>query len=175
MQLQSFVKTARHPTLCFVTGLVLAIVVWQPALLRARSVVKAGNATLWKYLDDGKAPDAAWRDIDFDDSHWKSGKAPLGYGRVGLGTEVGWGTDKDHKFITTWFRHTFDRPELRAGERLVIVYCLDNGAVFYLNGREFGRDNMPAGPLTANTLAPRAIGANDEGFYLRMSVPTAWT
>jgi hypothetical protein len=167
-------KTLRHPAIRLTAVLLLALVVSRSALLSARSLVETGNATVWKFLDDGKEPDAAWRGVDFDDSHWKSGKAPLGYGRTGLGTEVGWGTDKANKFITTWFRHTFDRPELKPGERLAIVFCVDDGAVFYLNGREFGRENMPNGPLTMNTLAPRAIGANDEGFYLRMSVPAAW-
>ena len=167
-------KTFRHPTLGPLSGLLLALVVLRPTLLSARSIVEAGNATVWKYLDDGKEPDAAWRGVDFDDSQWKSGKTPLGYGRMGLSTAVGWGTDKDHKFITTWFRHTFDQPELKPGERLAIVFCVDDGAAFHLNGREFGRANMPDGWLDMNTLAPRAIDVGDEGFYLRMSVPTSW-
>jgi hypothetical protein len=167
-------KTSRHPAIRLATGLLLTLLVSRPALLSARSIVEAGNATVWKFRDDGKEPDAAWRDLDFDDSHWKSGKTPLGYGRTGLSTEVGWGTDKEHKFITTWFRHTFDRPELKPGERLVIVFCVDDGAVFHLNGREFGRVNMPDGRLDMNTLAPRAINVGDEGFYLRMPVPTSW-
>lgn len=154
-------------------GLLLAIIVSQPALLWARSIVKAGNATVWKYLDDGKEPDSAWREVGFDDSRWKSGKSPLGYGRAGLGTEVGWGADKERKFITTWFRHTFDRPELKPGQRLVIVFCVDDGAIFYLNGRELGRENMPDGPVAANAMTPRAIGPNDEGLYLRMLVPVS--
>ena len=167
-------KTLRHSAICLVTGLLLTFVVSRPNALSARSIVEAGNATVWKFCDDGIEPNARWRDVDFDDSHWKSGKAPLGYGRTGLNTKVGWGTDKANKFITTWFRHTFDRPELKPGERLAIVFCVDDGAVFYLNGREFGRENMPDGPLTANTLAPRAIDTDDEGFYLRRSVPASW-
>jgi hypothetical protein len=84
---------------------------------------------------------------------------------------VGWGPDKDNRYITTWFRHTFDRPDLKPGERLVINFCVDDGLVIYLNGREIGRENLPDGPLTPTTLAPRAIGPNDEGFYQRMPVP----
>ena len=166
-------KTPCHPTIRLVTGLLLAIVLLQPALLPARSIVEAGNATVWKYLDDGKEPGAAWREADFDDSNWKSGKAPLGYGRTGLGTETGWGADKEHKFITTWFRHTFDRPELKPGERLAINFCVDDGAVIYLNGRELGRANMPDGPLNANTITLRNIGNDEEGYYLRMAVPVS--
>lgn len=166
-------KTLFCPTHRFVTGLLFAVVVLPSATLRARSIVEAGNITVWKYLDDGKEPDAAWREPEFDDSTWKSGKAPLGYGRTAVGTEVGWGTDKERKFVTTWFRHGFDGPELKPGERLSIVFCVDDGAVVYLNGRELGRANMPEAPPAANTTAPRAIGTNDEGFYLRMPVPVA--
>ncbi|MEN6498198.1 MAG: EDR1-related protein [Thermoguttaceae bacterium] len=173
MQLQPIMKIWRHPAFCLVPGLLLAIVAFRPGLLSARSIVEAGNATVWRYLDDGKEPEAAWREVDFDDSHWKSGKAPLGYGRERLGTDVGWGTDTKQKFITTWMRHTFDRPDLKPGERLVLVFCVDDGAVFYLNGQELGRDNLTSGPLTANTTAPRAIGSKGEGFYLRMPVPVS--
>jgi len=161
------------PAIRLLAQLLLAMLVLRPSTLPARSVFEIGNATVWKYVDEGKEPDAAWRGLDFDDSQWKSGKGPIGYGRTGLGTEVGFGSDKAHKYITTWFRHTFDCPKLKPGERLALVYCVDDGAVFYLNGQEICRDNMPAGPLTADTLAPTAVGTADEGFYLRMPVPVA--
>lgn len=164
-------KIFDHAALRPILYLLLTLAVLRPAASGARSIVEAGSATSWRWLDDGKGS-AAWREVDFDDSQWKSGKAPLGYGRTGLSTEVGWGADKEHKFITTWFRHAFDRPELKPGERLVIVFCVDDGAVIYLNGQELGRANMPAGPFAANTTTPGAIGPSDEGFYLRMPVPT---
>lgn len=166
-------NSSPHPLRRSIAGLIFAAVVVLPATLSARSIVEAGNGTVWKYLDDGKQPDTAWWEVDFDDSKWKSGKAPLGYGRKALATEVGGGDDKEQKFITTWLRHAFERPELKPDERLVIVFCVDDGAVFYLNGRELGRSNMPDGALTANATAPRAIGNNDEGFYLRMLVPVS--
>ena len=164
-------KIPRRAALRSMLCLLLALAVLRPVASQARSIVEAGGATSWRYLDDGKEP-AAWQAIDFDDASWKAGPAPLGYGRTNLCTEVGFGSDKEHKFITTWFRHAFERPELKPGERLVIVFCVDDGAVIYLNGQEVGRANMPAGPFTANTTAPAAIGPNDEGFYLRMSVPS---
>lgn len=170
VHLQSFAGTLRHSSRRAVTGALLLLAL-NPAALCARSIVEAGNTTVWKYLDDGKEPPVAWREADFDDSGWKFGRAPLGYGRTGLSTEVDWGPDKDHKFVTTWFRHAFDRPELKPGQRLVIVFCVDDGAVVYLNGRELGRENMPDGSVTAATMAPRAVGPKDEGFYLRMHVP----
>jgi hypothetical protein len=164
-------KTSCSSTLGLLACWLLVTTALQPMALSARSLIEAGNATSWRYLDNGTEP-AAWQAIDLDDANWKSGPAPLGYGRTNLCTTVGWGADKEHKFITTWFRHTFDRPEVKPGERLVIVFCVDDGAVIYLNGQELGRANMPAGPFTANSTTPAAIGPNDEGFYLRMPVPT---
>ena len=114
-------------------------------------------------MDEGTETDAAWRTADFDDSKWKSGRVPLGYGDPGLGTEVRWGPDESSKFIATWFRRTFDRPELKSGERLVLIFCVDDGAEIYLNGQELGRVNMPDGPLPANTLASHALADSDEG------------
>jgi hypothetical protein len=154
-----------------VPWLLLAIAAFHPATLPARSVFEAGSATAWRYLDGGQEPDAAWQEAAFDDSQWKSGRAPLGYGDPGLGTEISWGADGERKPVTTWFRRAFDAPELEPGERLVIACCVDDGAALFLNGREVGRINLPDGPLNAKATATRALSDADEGFYRRLSVP----
>ncbi len=164
-------KPLKHPTIRRLSGLLLVIAALDADALSARSIIQAGNAGVWKYRDNGREPDGAWRHADFDDATWSSGRAPLGYGDPAMGTEVGWGGSAAHKFITTWFRRACDRPEVKPGERLVIVLCVDDGAVIYLNGREIGRANMPDGPVTADTLALRSLSDSDEGFYLRMPVP----
>lgn len=172
-QERKFMRGVNKVVCRFVASWLVLVVIAPPARLSGRSIIEAGNETVWRYLDDGQAPDENWRGVEFDDTQWKSGPAPLGYGRPALGTAVGWGTDKDHRFITTWFRRSFERPELKPGECLVINFCVDDGAVFYLNGRELARENMPEGRLLADTTAPRAVGPNDEGFYLRIPVPVA--
>jgi hypothetical protein len=155
-----------------VGGLLPAICFFQPALVPARDIVQAGSATVWKYLDNGSAPAADWKQPDFDDSQWKSGKAPLGYGEPKLSTQVRTGAEAGPQAITTWFRCKFDSPNLKPGERLVVVLCVDDGAVVYLNGQEIGRTNMPDGPVDASTVARRVIPNDDEGFYSRLRVPT---
>ena len=65
--------------------LIAAAALIPSAGVHARTVLKAGNATVWKYFDDGAEPGAGWQKPGFDDSKWKSGKAPLGVRRNGAG------------------------------------------------------------------------------------------
>ena len=67
-----------------------------------------------------------WNQPDFDDSQWKLGKAPLGYGEPRLGTQIRSGADAAHQAITTSFRCEFDASELKPGEPLVILCCIDD-------------------------------------------------
>lgn len=163
------VRIRRALSLAF--RLLMVIVAIEPGALLARTVLEAGNGTVWKYLDNGVEPKAAWRQPGFDDSQWKSGPAPLGYGEPQLGTQVRFGADEARKQITTWFRHEFDSPELKPGERLVVLLCVDDGAVVYLNGQELERTNMPSGRVTASTLARETVDNRGEGFYARVRVP----
>jgi hypothetical protein len=87
----------------------------RPALLPARTIVEAGSATVWKYLDDGAPPDAAWRQVGYEESKWKAGQAPLGFGEARLATQLNPGVDAKHRTTTFWFRREFDAPRLQSG------------------------------------------------------------
>ena len=115
----------------------------------------------WKYLDDGSEPDSTWKDADFDDSDWKTGLAPFGYpddeerplfGAVKTRTD--YGTDTNNRYITTYFRKTFDvsDPSILA-DKGSIRLGIDDGVVLYLNGQEIGRYNMPDGSVGYSTTA----------------------
>jgi hypothetical protein len=155
-------KALRSASLRLALALSLAAVALHSGV--ARSVLEAGAGTVWNYLDEGE-PGAGWREAGFDDPKWKSGKAPLGFGETRLGTQF------QKKPLTAWFRREFDAPELKAGEGLVILLCMDDGAIVYLNGKELGRANLPKGRVTASTTALRDIADRDEGSYLRLRVP----
>src|SRR4051812_12690999 len=94
----------------------LRVVLWlllfglglRSASLGADAASEVGGSAVWKYLDDGSEPEAAWRRSGFDDSKWRSGKAPLGYGDTRLKTLVRFGNDAVHKHVTTWFRSSFE-------------------------------------------------------------------
>ena len=61
--------------------------------------------------------------------------------------------------VTAYFRTTFEVEDPKTWERLELQHKIDDGGVIYLNGKELTRVNMPAGPLTADTVASRNISS----------------
>ncbi|MDB4808248.1 lamin tail domain-containing protein, partial [Verrucomicrobia bacterium] len=96
--------------------------------------------TEWKYNADGKNLGTTWRKTDYDDSAWPSGKSYLG-----LAT-----SRQNYKMTTTlkmgpttfYFRKAFDFDPSAGGGELQINFLVDDGAVFYLNGKQIHRVNM---------------------------------
>jgi transglutaminase-like putative cysteine protease len=67
------------------------------------------------------------------------------------------------------------KSSLNRGEGLVLLLCVDDGAVVYVNGREITRVNMPDGKVSPRSIASKTIKGTDEGNYQRIRVPlTAW-
>src|SRR5437867_4858564 len=137
--------------------------------LGADSLITRGAT--WNYLDNGSDQGTAWREPDFDDSSWASGPGQLGYGDGDEATVVSFGPDPTSKFITTYFRHAFDVADASAVSNLVLHVLRDDGVVVYLNGVEVFRNNMPAGPISFNTLASGVVP--DENAYVAAPIPTA--
>ncbi|HEU0008319.1 MAG TPA: EDR1-related protein [Verrucomicrobiae bacterium] len=155
--------------------LALAVGCLWPLAGAGRTLLDAGTATEWKFLTGTNPPPAAWREAGFDDAAWQSGTAPLGYGTSRLTTLLARPPGATNGSVTTWFRRELVASPLQAGEGLDILLCVDDGAVVYFNGREIARPNMPAGDVSAATLARRAVNGRAEGFYSRVSVPNgAW-
>jgi hypothetical protein len=111
----------------------------------------------WKYLDDGSDQGSAWRSAGFVDDGWSNGIPQLGYGDGDETTVVGFGPDANSKYITTYFRHTFNIPNASVYTNLLVRLLRDDGAVVYINGNEVLRDNLPAGTILFSTLASAAI------------------
>ncbi len=116
----------------------------------------------WKYLDNGSDQKALWQAAAFNDTAWKSGPAELGYGDDDEATKVEFGPDATMKFVTTYFRHTFDLKEAAKAKSVLLQLVADDGAVVYLNGEEVWRLNMPVGDITSQTLSATSIGGADE-------------
>ncbi|MFM9279805.1 PA14 domain-containing protein [Paenibacillus jiagnxiensis] len=120
----------------------------------------------WAYLDDGSDQGTAWRAVDFDDSGWAKGAAPLGYASSGkdqnLNTKIDYGNDSGNKHITTYYRNEFAVADVSAIKQLTGTLIRDDGAVIYLNGQEVYRTNMPEGTVTYSTLASGAVGDERE-------------
>jgi len=134
------------------------------------TLVSSGGT--WKYKDTGVDQHTAWRASGFDDSGWSSGAAELGYGDGGEATTVSYGPDANNKYITTWFRKTFELSSATIAHSLKVELMRDDGAVIYLNGHEILRANMPdVKGILASTVASSAVAGADESTFFSYDIP----
>ena len=114
-----------------------------------------GNNTLeFIFVNGGAAPNPSGLHVQFD------AKAI----QFRNNTEVAEGPP------THYFRHTFDYDgDLTAEHTVELNALLDDGAVFYLNGQEVFRQNMPAGPISYSTPAAENISIPTQSG--RMEIP----
>lgn len=131
------------------------------AVYESITLLPAGST--WLYWDQGVDPGEGWESAGFDDSAWLAGPGPLGYGDTHQLTTVGYGPSDVTKYITTWFRTTFEAST--ALDTVTLSLLRDDGAIVYLNGVEVVRDNMPDGDVTADTLSVASTGSSDETAY----------
>ena len=105
----------------------------------------------WQYHQAPVDPGDNWEMPDFDDSTWSTGKGILFNESSALpgpkNTELELGS------LAYYFRSTFEWDSSQASGDLVLNHVVDDGAVFYLNGVEFSRFNMPSGEITFETEA----------------------
>jgi hypothetical protein len=125
---------------------------------------------VWKYLADGSDAGTSWRARGFDDSGWPSGPGKLGYGDSTVATVVPFGPSTTNKYITTYFRHSFEVADPRKIATLELGLLVDDGAVVYLNGVEIVRQNLPEGPIGHRTLALSAVSGSAENRYTLYTV-----
>ncbi|HWB04547.1 MAG TPA: glycoside hydrolase family 18 protein [Verrucomicrobiales bacterium] len=124
----------------------------------------AGTVTLidhgsgWRYYDAAAAPPAVWKERTFNDSSWRLGETPLGYGDGDEATVV----DSANGRITTYCRRSFSVAAPASIGALTLRLVRDDGAAVYLNGAEVGRTNLPPGALTSATLATANVGGTEE-------------
>lgn len=118
-----------------------------------------GAGSTWRYLDDGSNPGTAWRAPAFDDGAWASGPAQLGYGDGDEATVIQ-GGPATNRFVTSYFRRTFQVANPRAFRAVRLELLRDDGAAVYLNGQEVVRDNLAAN-ATFSTYALSSPGADE--------------
>lgn len=124
----------------------------------------------WSYLDNGSDQGTVWYDKSFDASTWKTGFGKFGYGDTQQ-TVVSYGSSSSKKYVTTYFRKTFEVSEaVKSTSNFILNLLRDDGAVVYLNGKEIVRSNMPTGPISSTTLAPASVGGTNETTYFSYPV-----
>ena len=124
----------------------------------------------WQYLDNGSNQGTAWRQPGFNDSSWKIGIGEFGYSNGGERTKLSYGPSWSNKYITTYFRTTFESSEVP--ESAAIYMRVDDGAVVYVNGIEAARDNIAPGSVDHLTLATDRSG-NSEGSSRHFAIDPA--
>ena len=115
----------------------------------------------WRYQAQGADPDPAWRERTYDDSAWPAGPALLCYSSatypIPKNTVLPNNDAGGHRIITYYFRAFFNWSGGTNPPAFFLRTLIDDGAVFYLNGAELMRQNMPAGPVSYTNLASSPI------------------
>jgi len=133
-----------------------------------KEYIHMGDA--WSYLDDGSDQGTGWTGTDFPDQSWNTGNAKFGYGDGNEQTVVSYGPDPDNRYITTYFRKTFDVDNRDAVSLLELKLLRDDGAVIYLNGSEAARSNMTSRDINYQTTSLQSVSGADETAYFEYSV-----
>lgn len=102
-----------------------------------REIMAPGR--IWSYQDDNIDEGTAWREVGFDDSAWKTGAAPLGFGGV---NGINIATTTNSGIPTAYFRTTINVTDLNLIDSFTFKLLLDDGAVVYVNGQEAFRDGF---------------------------------
>ena len=131
------------------------------------------NGSFWKYLDDGSDPGAAWTGLNFNDSAWSGGFAELGYGDILQDrperTVVGFGSNPNMRFATTYFRKVFNVSDPSAFSNLILRVLRDDHVIVYLNGNQVFGD-MTNTTVNFSTYEP-PFAADDGTVYQNTNVP----
>ncbi len=140
------------------------------------SVTAVAMASTWAYNDLGLDLGTGWHAPTYDDTTWKRGAAPLGYGDP-VTTVISGGTQPTNRPITAYFRHTFTTPPgtppgTNPITDLVVRIRRDDGAVIHLDGVELARTNMPTGTITNTTRALSSINDAAETTVHTITIPT---
>jgi hypothetical protein len=142
---------------------------WNISKREVEQVSFIDRAADWKYFDQGYKPDSLWAANQYDDKGWSHGPARLGYGEGTEQTMVGYGPNPEEKFVTTYFRKSFDVADTTGLQSLVGQVLYDDGVVMYLNGQEIFRSNMPAGEIRDTTLSSNFTA--EENVYVPFYIP----
>lgn len=133
---------------------------------QSSSEVFAKGST-WQYYDKGSLDGTDWKTST---TGFSSGKAPLGYGKTGLGTTLSYGSNSNNKYPTYYFRKQIDlTEEPKDDDTFILDYTIDDGLVVYVNGVEAGRYNMPGGTPTWNTYASSYAEGNPDSGSMKIT------
>jgi PKD repeat protein len=115
------------------------------------TVIDNGSSWRWKY--DAAALPAGWNTAAFDASGWNSGNGVLGFGAPTVVTNIDTFASPSSRPIAAYYTKQFQVDDASKVLKMTINSVADDGAVFYVNGTEVARQNMPTGTVTPGTYA----------------------
>ncbi len=98
------------------------------------TIIDAGQT--WKYFVPKEEPDSKWKNLDFDDSSWKSGETGIGNTPENIKTFI----TKDAKSV--FLRKFFIARDIKQLKSVWLHLNYDDGFVAYINGTEVCRSQM---------------------------------
>ncbi len=134
-------------------------------------VVAKGSSWSWRYAT--AAPPASWNSIGFDASGWNTGNGVLGFGDSTVVTNIDTFASTSSRPLAAYFTKQFTVDDASKIIKMTVSSVADDGAVYYVNGTEVGRVNMPTGPVGIGTYAVSARNtttANNEPVVLDVPV-----
>lgn len=117
---------------------------------------------LWKYNDTGVDLGSSWKDLNFNDTLWSQGNAPLGFGSTAINTTVSFGPSSTNRYTTTYFRKWVNVSNpCDLYSKILFNIKRDDGVVIYVNGVEVLRSNIAAGVVSYSAFSTSC--ATDNG------------
>ena len=119
------------------------------------------SGATWRYNEAGEALPSDWASQAHPTGgNWKSGASPLAFDR---GINVTNLTNPSSNFpsVVTYYFETevnLTAQEASTLETLNLNHFIDDGAIFYLNGVELDRFQMPQGEVSSSTFASTSVG-----------------
>ena len=130
---------------------VVGVVLSAFSLAHAATLISHGES--WKYKKgtmEASDPLDAWRDVDYDDSGWSTGTAPVGYPSGAVSTYL---SDMQSSYSTIFLRKHFTVSAFDEETRLRAVVKYDDGFILWINGERVCDENEPDGSPTHDALA----------------------
>lgn len=121
-----------------------------PSAIDENSTVFVAENEAYQVFKGVQEPSGAaglWRQLDFDDSHWLTGDAPIGYGETFIETEL---ADMRGHYSTLYLRKTFEVSSLEEIEVLALGVRFDDGVNIWINGQHVFRGNLSSNDLPFN-------------------------
>lgn len=166
----------------FETDIVINEICYNPPILESDPGVPPtietspliASGAIWRYNESGDALASDWASSNHPvGGNWEAGPTFLAYD-TGLNTATLSNPSSNFpRVVTYYFETDFTLTEQEAGEleTLNLRHRIDDGAIFYLNGVELDRFQMPDGPVNSTTLANDSVGDAQWSEFYTIPIP----